>query len=96
MKEATPTRSLVQFLNHLIERNRKSLESSLRGKAPSTLLSRSNPFPSTTPRTHKPGGIDILPNGKIAVAYHKSEIRPYDLKTKTREFQVFTSVLRPF
>lgn len=29
------------------------------------------------------GGIDILPNGKIAVAFHEGEIRLYDLKTKT-------------
>ncbi len=29
------------------------------------------------------GGIDILPNGKVAVAFHEGEIRLYDLKTKT-------------
>lgn len=29
------------------------------------------------------GGIDILPNGKIAVAFHEGEIRLYDLKTET-------------
>lgn len=29
------------------------------------------------------GGIDILPNGKIAVAFHEGEIRLYDLKSKT-------------
>ncbi|MEN8864316.1 MAG: PQQ-dependent sugar dehydrogenase, partial [Akkermansiaceae bacterium] len=29
------------------------------------------------------GGIDILPNGKVAVAFHEGDIRLYDLKTKT-------------